>query len=1147
LRFDRLKITGFKSFVDATEFRIEPGLTGIVGPNGCGKSNLVEALRWVMGETSFKSLRASTMDDVIFAGSGGRAARNAAEVTLVLDGPSGPPSPGFPPDLVAAANIEITRRIDRTGGSTYRVNGREVRARDVHVLFADAASGARSPSLVRQGQVGEIIAAKPQLRRRILEDAAGVAGLHARRHEAELRLKATEENLARSEDVLAGLDGQAAALARQARQAGRYREVAAAIRRHEAMLAHLGLIGAKIERDEARAARQAGERAVAIAMAAQGEAARAEAIAAAALPKARAEAAAAALAAARLADALDAVAAEEQQMRRDRESLAKRRGEAERDAIRDAQTLQDAMETLQRLAVEEADARRALDDAPEAGALAEEAAAAEAARRDAEAALAEAERAAAEREARAAAARAAQEEARRRAERLAGEEARAAETRREIEGRIEAARAAAAALATGAETGAEALSAAEARLAGAEAALSAARQEAQARRARLAEAEREHGRLDAEARAGRRLLDQGGAGLFPDVLSRVSVEPGFERAIAAALGDALEASLDPAAPRHWTQIPDDAPALPNGLAAHVSAPPALSRALSRIAIATREEAEAGAASLPPGHAYVTIEGDLYRWDGYRARGDAPGAAARRLAERNRLAAIEAALAAARTRREEARAAADAATRTLAGAEGDEARARQDARMARAAGEAAAARRSEAARALADLQARLAMAREAEAGIGALRAAESPPAAEPAAQADASEETAAIIRLRQEVAAAREHAATARADLQAATSRRQALEARLAAVAEDGARWRERAARGEARRGENEARIAALAAEAAALDAAPDDFAQRRNRLRFEIEAAKTSRREADEALDAAEAAHRAADRAAREALAGLAAAREAMVRAEAGAEAAEARVAAAERAIAEAFSAPPAALPTIAGLAAGAKPPPIERVEAALAEARREKDRIGPVNLMAQDELEAAEEARRRLAAERDELLEAVRKLRRGVEAINREGRERLLGAFDTVNGHFARLFSTLFQGGEAELALIESDDPLEAGLEITARPPGKRPQVLTLLSGGEQALTAIALIFAVFLTNPSPVCVLDEIDAPLDDANVERLCDLLDRMARETQTRFLTITHNPITMARMDRLYGVTMAEKGVSQIVSLDLPGAERLIAAE
>ena len=204
------------------------------------------------------------------------------------------------------------------------------------------------------------------------------------------------------------------------------------------------------------------------------------------------------------------------------------------------------------------------------------------------------------------------------------------------------------------------------------------------------------------------------------------------------------------------------------------------------------------------------------------------------------------------------------------------------------------------------------------------------------------------------------------------------------------------------------------------------------------------------------------------------------------------------------------------------------------------------MNLRADDELAEVQASRDRLASERDDLTEAIKKLRTAIGSLNQEGRERLIASFEVVNGHFQELFATLFEGGKAELKLVESDDPLEAGLELIAQPPGKKPQTLTLLSGGEQALTAMALIFAVFLTNPSPICVLDEVDAPLDDYNVERFCDLLDAMRKRADTKFVAITHNPITMSRMDRLFGVTMAERGVSQLVSVELAEAERMLEA-
>ena len=251
MKLTRLRLIGFKSFVEPTDFLIEPGLTGVVGPNGCGKSNLVEALRWVMGENSYKSMRATDMDQVIFSGSGNRPARNNAEVSMAIDNAERT----APAGLQRIRQLEVARRIEREQGSTYRINGREVRARDVQILFADASTGARSPALVHQGRIGEIIQAKPEQRRRVLEEAAGISGLHARRHEAELRLRAAEQNLQRLEDVIGQLASQMDALKRQARQAVRYRTVSAQVRKQEATLFHLRWLNAQHRTRRIRSAR----------------------------------------------------------------------------------------------------------------------------------------------------------------------------------------------------------------------------------------------------------------------------------------------------------------------------------------------------------------------------------------------------------------------------------------------------------------------------------------------------------------------------------------------------------------------------------------------------------------------------------------------------------------------------------------------------------------------------------------------------------------------------------------------------------------------------------------------------------------------------------------------------------------------------
>ena len=286
------------------------------------------------------------------------------------------------------------------------------------------------------------------------------------------------------------------------------------------------------------------------------------------------------------------------------------------------------------------------------------------------------------------------------------------------------------------------------------------------------------------------------------------------------------------------------------------------------------------------------------------------------------------------------------------------------------------------------------------------------------------------------------------------------------------------------------------------------------------------------------------DRAARASLDALSAAREACARSEERMEGTRRRLEDIEREIRDMLEVEPQGVAALAEIAPDTELPAVGDNEADLEKLRRDRERLGAVNLRAEEELREVEAQHLTLTTERDDLVEAIKKLRTGIQSLNKEARERLLTSFEVVNGHFKRMFTELFGGGQAELTLIESEDPLEAGLEIIAKPPGKKPQTLSLLSGGEQALTALALIFAVFLTNPSPICVLDEVDAPLDDHNVERFCNLLHEMTSSTETRFIIITHNPITMARMNRLFGVTMAERGVSQLVSVDLDGAMKVL---
>jgi chromosome segregation protein len=1146
MKLTRLRLLGFKSFVEPTDFQIEPGLTGVVGPNGCGKSNLVEALRWVMGETSHKSLRAADMDDVIFAGTNSRPGRNNAEVGIQIDNSRRE----APAQFNEHDTLDVSRRIEREAGSTYRVNGREVRARDVQILFADASTGARSPALVHQGRIGEIIQAKPEQRRRVLEEAAGISGLHARRHEAELRLRAADQNLLRLEDVIGQLTGQMDALKKQARQAIRYRAVAQQVRKAEATLFHLRWMAAKTELAEAEDAKNAAERLVAERTGDQAQASTLQANAAAELPALRDAEARAAAALQRLVMARETLEREEQRAKDRMAELDRRLVQLGDDIERERRLAADAEAALARLAAEEETLQR------ETAANEDKRSGVDQRVTDADAALAASEKSSDE-----LTATLADLTARRHALdntlREHGERAsRAADQIAAVEAeltQLEAAeRADLATLAGVAEMAQAAVSEAESAAVRAEAAHSAARQALDVARGPLAEAERRAQRLDTEAKTLAKLLRVDTKNLWPAVIDDLAVEKGYEAALGAALGDDLEAPIDPSAPMRWAGAAIDPtdPTLPDGvepLNTKVTAPPELARRLAQIGVIAREDAPRLAPLLKPGQRLVSRDGDLWRWDGFSVAANAPTGAARRLAGKNRLADIEAELATVRQEVEVKQAMVTAAQAELAAAAEAETATRTRWRTLQHEADGARDRHAEAEREVSRHAARLSALGEAKARLTATHD-EAAAARNEAEQALAALPPAADIEtrlasVRSEIEGQRTRLAEVRAEAQALAREAEIAARRLATIATDRTAWSERNASAAAQLATLEARVAEARSERAGLEDAPHAFEVQRRGLIGEIETAESTRRVAADRLAEGENALAEADRAARSALEAMSLAREDSARAAERHEGGKRRLADVAHEIHEMLEVEPAEVASLAGIEPEKPLPDVADVEANLERLRRDRERLGAVNLRAEEELKEVETQHASLTTERDDLVEAIKRLRQGIQNLNKEARERLLASFELVNSHFKHLFTELFGGGTAELQLIESDDPLEAGLEIVAKPPGKKPATLSLLSGGEQALTAMALIFAVFLTNPAPICVLDEVDAPLDDHNIERFCDLLDEMTRSTDTRFVIITHNPITMARMNRLYGVTMAERGVSQLVSVDLEGAVKL----
>ncbi|WP_167956253.1 chromosome segregation SMC family protein [Sphingomonas jejuensis] len=1127
MRFERLRLQGFKSFVDPTELLIGPGLTGIVGPNGCGKSNLLEALRWVMGEGSARSLRGTGMDDVIFAGTATRPQRGAAEVGLH----------GWRAD---GEEMEVVRRIERGAGSAYRIDGRDARARDVALLFADASTGAHSPALVSQGRISAIIAARPAERRAMLEEAAGIVGLHVRRRDAEARLRATEANLDQVGEAVVQMEARAQVLVRQARAAERYRAIGQRIRIAEARLLHSRWRDASAVEAAARAEAQSAEHEVQRLGTAHAAATIRLREAVAALTAARSAAEAARGEATALSHQAAAVAARRGEAERRLSELGRARSALDHDRTREERLAADAVDAMSRLAMEAADLKAQL-------------AATEERRAEAARSQDEADRAAAAADAALAAAqaaKAAQDADVRIAEGILLTARRRADAARIELDRVESASASL----VNPDLLGDALAVSQAQESSAAAAVEMAQRE-------IVAIEEEHARLVAARAQADALLSSTLAevkamrteaaaletarrsALTQDRLANeIDAPAGLELAVAAALGADVDFPV-----AAWSGTPPTALETDgeDTLDAVVTAPPALRPRLRSIRLVSEDDG----APLAIGRSVVTPAGRVRRWDGLVTEGTNADTAAVLLRENRRreleqsLPARERQALVARTEAEAVAAALTDAGRRAASTRAAMLEAEDRGRAARREADRLAGLIERAVAQAADMEARRRRAQAERDSAGTDVAAAEQALAALATQGDSH---AALAPLAAVAHRTRSEAARLRAEDGASRQALAAIEHRQAAVKRDLHGWTDRSAEAARRLNEISTRGAAIGEETAALSDVP---------ARLDAEAsliAERHRQAAEMASEAAERLHVAeADRARLDGEAAaiseaLASAREARAGASAREEGAIARRVETGRISGERFSCPAAALPAVAGFDpadVGTPAAESDGHDRLLAE----RERMGPVNLVAEAELAELREAVSARSAERDDLVAAIAALRASIGALNREGRQRLLAAFETVDGHFRRLFSTLFQGGEAHLALIDADDPLEAGLEIMAQPPGKRLQSLSLLSGGEQALTAVALIFALFLTAPAPVCVLDEVDAPLDDANIERFCDLLDLMALDTETRYLVVTHNAVTMSRMHRLFGVTMVERGVSRLVSVDLGGAEALMAAE
>ena len=927
--FSKLRLSSFKSFVEPIEIDIKDGLTGVVGPNGCGKSNLVEAIRWVMGEASYKSMRASSMEGVIFQGTQNRPSRNSAEVSLVLNNKDR----DAPLMCNDADIIEVTRRIEREAGSVYKLNGNDTRARDIQMLFADASTGARSPSLVRQGQIQELIDQKPNERRRILEDAAGISGLHVRRHEAELRIKSAETNIDRLDDILKELASQVRSLNKQSREANRYKNLSKKIRETEILLLAKKYKTIELECKEND-------------------------------------------------DKLHSLNVEHQNIVRSvsnkkteelniQESLPELKKEAN-----------DSSATLQRLIIEmerfdndqiQSDRRKQeLDDLISTTNL---------------------------------------------------------QLKREI----------------------QILEDINNNVIGSNKDININEDEIELK---INKKESLIIDLDKEINDLTKLYAEKNAleGIIGDnvdatnsLIENLDVIPGFEKALDALLGDELYHSLDTENDIHWKKvsIKEKSQNLPSGckpLSEFVKGSDVLSERLNQTGLVNESDGEELSSKLTYGQRIVSKEGDLWRWDGLVVSAGAPGSAAERLGQRNRLIEIYEEI----KEFENNSGDTDSLKNKLKDAHKD----------------------------LSDLRLDY-------------------------EKIQLNKKNISDVNKRKDIA----------------TEQITILEGRIKKFEQENIN----------------------------LEQKPEDIDTKKIDLSENISSARKKSNEDNDKLTELENSLRDVALKIRELSDQESHLRENKGRVEVTLESNNTRLSEIISLIEKEHKKETSEFMKELDVSVDSEDE--DEMQMIIDRLKRERDDLGGVNLKAEEEAEEIKERINEIKVERDDLVEAIKKLRTGINDLNKEGRERMQRAFLEVNEKFQDVFKKFFGGGNAELKFIDSDDPLEAGLEVFAQLPGKKLIEMSSLSGGEKGLVSLSLIFAVFLTNPSPICVLDEVDAALDDSNVEKFCDLIEEISSNVKTRFLVITHHPLSMARMDRLYGVTMQEKGVSQLVSVDLNVAEKI----
>jgi len=1033
-----------------------------------------------------------------------------------------------------------------------RVNGKEVRAKDVHIMFADAATGANSPALVRQGQISQLIHAKPKQRRIILEEAAGIGGLYSRRHEAELRLKAANTNLERLEDILKTTESRLSTLRKQAKQAEKYKTLSSDIRKLEAVILFLKyqeanktltqteekltLIKTEVSNQELDAARLLRSETE---LTTQISPLREElAIAAAVLKRTELESL---TIQGHLNEAHDKI-----------HRLERAHHNISIEKEREMQLVQDAENVLERIKSELLDVIHQQDDEPEE--IDYLASRLEAGKKE----LASEETALDNLKARI-------NELTMRNQSLNENLARNKQRKIRLEEQLSTIQT----QKTHAEQGINNTEIENAyleknkitaMLAEAKSAISivhqksiAAAETQKASQQDLQQQESKVNQLRAEIKGLSAITEKTQVKGTAKTLEKITVEKGYEKAFGAIFSQELEFDDTVSQSCYWTNLPQDnhPVTFPKGvmpIKEFVQVPEFLQIAINHVAIVSAEHGHTLQKHLSAGTILVSICGKSWRADGFIALEKSQSTAAIMLEQRNKLTTLRAHYGAAEKILGDKKSSFQAANEASKMFQKQEKYLQHNLREIERHQANIDKKIYESENNLKLKQAHLnniierseMISQEIEDANKALLSAEAD-----LAQITGTEDLKSESELlKNKVTEKRMALADTRALLETKKRAGQERAGRIKTLKKDQSEWTTRFDNAKKRASDSQKKLEKIIQDTDFAKQQPEKIQEKQQNILQNLNIAKQRHKEAEEKSLGLEGELSVISKDLRKLQAEIAKNREIMVREQANFEAAENNQSTILEKIQEKVSNTPDNLQHELNFDETKEYPSIKTLEAECQELNHKRDVMGAVNLLADQELQEVEAENLTLINEKNDLVAAIKKLNAAIKDINSEGREKILLAFDKVNGHFMHLFSHLFSGGEAELKLVESDDPLEAGLDIMAQPPGKKTASLSLLSGGEQALTCMALIFAVFLTNPSPICVLDEVDAPLDDANVERYCNLIKEMTNVTDTRFLVITHHSLTMAHTDRLFGVTMAERGVSQLVSVDLKAAEKII---